>query len=638
MASEQPDLKRHLGKLGRGTFVYGMGQILTNIISLLLLPLFTSYLSTTDYGITAILGIVNFIAVSVFSLGLGTSIGPCYYEAKEPRDRSTTIWTALFLLVGSVLALDALSFLFGRQISRLAFKSEGNSYLVQISILTTSATILNLPLKYYMQFRERARQFVLLTALSTLAIIGLNVIMVIALRRGVRGWVEGQFIGQCLQLLLFFVISMRGSRPGFSSKVIKNLLRLGIPYMPSFIFLFVLGQSNKYILQWFGDLHEVGIYTVGFTLGNIMSLPVTAFQTAWYPFFMSFKDKKEEASSLFGKIATYYVLGFGALSLLFFLFAGPVVTVMTQAPFHGAYRVVGLSAAAQLLMGFFYILLPGAYFAKEIRTITVVQAIAAALAIGPTIFAISRLGITGAALSLPAGYFLMNTVMFLANKRKGYLRVRYEWGRIGKFSIVYIIFAAFSLSSGRLGAIGQVFVTGVGALLLPVTIYAILTKSERAILSQFVKKSTAIARRGMRFAGKVTLDFMPIRIVRVVLGAFFPWASAVIENCRMEYVKSTLAHCGKEVVLYPGVVIVGPGHTRIGDHTHIGDRSYLRGGGEIEIGEWCQIANNTIIVTENHNIDGGRYFGNVTTAKVVIGNNVWIGSNAIILPGVRYRR
>ena len=40
----------------------------------------------------------------------------------------------------------------------------------------------------------------------------------------------------------------------------------------------------------------------------------------------------------------------------------------------------------------------------------------------------------------------MNTVMFLANKRKGYLRVRYEWGRIGKFSIVYIIFAAFSLS------------------------------------------------------------------------------------------------------------------------------------------------------------------------------------------------
>jgi acetyltransferase-like isoleucine patch superfamily enzyme len=102
----------------------------------------------------------------------------------------------------------------------------------------------------------------------------------------------------------------------------------------------------------------------------------------------------------------------------------------------------------------------------------------------------------------------------------------------------------------------------------------------------------------------------------------------------MEYLKFTLGHCGKEVVLYPGVVLVGPTQIRIGAHTHIGDRCYLRGGGGIEIGEWCQIANNTIIVTENHNIDGGRYFGNVTKAKVVIGDNVWIGSNAIILPGV----
>jgi acetyltransferase-like isoleucine patch superfamily enzyme len=57
-------------------------------------------------------------------------------------------------------------------------------------------------------------------------------------------------------------------------------------------------------------------------------------------------------------------------------------------------------------------------------------------------------------------------------------------------------------------------------------------------------------------------------------------------------------------------------------------------GAEVIIGDWCQIANNTIITTTNHLINGYYYFGNVETKKVTIGNNVWIGSNAIILPGV----
>ena len=57
-------------------------------------------------------------------------------------------------------------------------------------------------------------------------------------------------------------------------------------------------------------------------------------------------------------------------------------------------------------------------------------------------------------------------------------------------------------------------------------------------------------------------------------------------------------------------------------------------GGEITIGDYCQIANNVIIVSTNHNIDGGLYYNNVISYNVTIGNNVWIASGAIILPGV----
>lgn len=60
----------------------------------------------------------------------------------------------------------------------------------------------------------------------------------------------------------------------------------------------------------------------------------------------------------------------------------------------------------------------------------------------------------------------------------------------------------------------------------------------------------------------------------------------------------------------------------------IGERCYIRGGGKIVIGKYCQI------VTTNHLLDKDLYYGNIENKDVIIGDNVWIGSGAKIMPGV----
>jgi maltose O-acetyltransferase len=95
-----------------------------------------------------------------------------------------------------------------------------------------------------------------------------------------------------------------------------------------------------------------------------------------------------------------------------------------------------------------------------------------------------------------------------------------------------------------------------------------------------------------------------------------------------------LKKCGDKVAILSGTKMVAPHNVTIGENTWIGHNSFIMAGAEVIIGDWCQIANNTIITTTNHLINGYYYFGNVETKKVTIGNNVWIGSNAIILPGV----
>jgi len=109
---------------------------------------------------------------------------------------------------------------------------------------------------------------------------------------------------------------------------------------------------------------------------------------------------------------------------------------------------------------------------------------------------------------------------------------------------------------------------------------------------------------------------------------------SVIQNANTTYQLKQLKFRGENVVVKNEVIFICPSKVSLGDYTMVGERAYFRGGGEITIGKYCQIANNVIIVTSNHLENGKLYYDNVECKDVIIGDNVWIRSGAKILPGV----
>lgn len=107
-----------------------------------------------------------------------------------------------------------------------------------------------------------------------------------------------------------------------------------------------------------------------------------------------------------------------------------------------------------------------------------------------------------------------------------------------------------------------------------------------------------------------------------------------LKNIDLLFYSSQLSYLGKNVVIKSEVMFINPSFISIGEYSMIGERCYLRGGGNITIGRYCQMASNVIIVTTNHLLDSDLYYGNVENRDVIIGDNVWIGSGAKIMPGV----
>ncbi|SLN02787.1 Galactoside O-acetyltransferase [Corynebacterium xerosis] len=95
----------------------------------------------------------------------------------------------------------------------------------------------------------------------------------------------------------------------------------------------------------------------------------------------------------------------------------------------------------------------------------------------------------------------------------------------------------------------------------------------------------------------------------------------------------TGAEIDESVTLFP------PFTSDFGRNIHLGKRVFLNAGcrfqdqGGLHIGDDCLIGHNTVIATLNHDLAPSRR-GDLHPAPVTIGNNVWIGANVTILPGI----
>ena len=70
-------------RLMKHSFVYGIGDIVQRSLSIILLPIYTRYLTPTDYGIISLLAILNMIVGTITMCGLTNGISRYFYYTDQ---------------------------------------------------------------------------------------------------------------------------------------------------------------------------------------------------------------------------------------------------------------------------------------------------------------------------------------------------------------------------------------------------------------------------------------------------------------------------------------------------------------------------------------------------------------------------
>ena len=109
-----------------------------------------------------------------------------------------------------------------------------------------------------------------------------------------------------------------------------------------------------------------------------------------------------------------------------------------------------------------------------------------------------------------------------------------------------------------------------------------------------------------------------------------------VNSRKVVAISSQLGKLGKGIVIEPSVIFNRPSNISIGDHCYIGRNCVFDAYTFLAIGDHCQIAQDCKFITGNHAKAPGRVMGfdDYDLAPIKIGHHVWIGFNAVVLPGV----
>lgn len=112
-----------------------------------------------------------------------------------------------------------------------------------------------------------------------------------------------------------------------------------------------------------------------------------------------------------------------------------------------------------------------------------------------------------------------------------------------------------------------------------------------------------------------------------------------LRKIRQVYWRIVLGDMQSGAHIYSKVAIHNPRMVKIGRNVVLNDFVHIWGGGGVEIGDNSVIAAGTVITSQTHDpralTDGKTYGKTSIWLPVYIGQNVWIGSNAVIMPGIR---
>ena len=432
-----------MGRVGRHTLIYAAGIMLSRALSVIMLPIYTRYLTPADYGVMELIG-MTLEVISIFAgAQIALGIFRYYHKAESDYERNAVVSTALLGLGASYFLVGGIALAAAVPISRLVWGTPEHADLLRIAAAGFMLNCLLIVPLAYARVRERALLFVAANAVKVFVGLASNLWLVVELRWGVAGVLWSNLLANAVVggWLVTWVLRQTGWT--ISRKATRDLLRYGLPMMATWAATFIVTYGDRYFLQATAGSAAVGLYSLAYQFGFMLAM------LGYIPFMQVWEQKRFEIAKradrdkLLADGFVYLNLMVVTVALGIALFVGDFLRVMSAPAFHEAAAIVPLILVAYVLQGWTSLHDTGILVSERTEFVSLANWVSAAVAVAGYALLIPRYLGWGAAIATVIAFATRHLIIYAIAQRLW--PVRYRWR-----PVLYIVAAALVAWSATL--------------------------------------------------------------------------------------------------------------------------------------------------------------------------------------------
>ena len=416
-------------QLAKNTIIIFFGRVCTQLISFFLLPLYTSYLITSEYGLVDLIQTYITLLVPIITLELEMGIFRYLIDARSSeKDTKKLLSNNFYILTISLLIFSILFIIFTSFVT-IPFRW---LILIDIIVCVLSGNFLQVA-----RGIGKTVDFSISSVLTGITIVISNIVLIVFMGMQAEGMIISMALGNFICSLYLFLRLKLYSKINFKlvdHKQIREMYKYSIPLIPNGISWWIVNVSDRTIISFILGSAANGIYAISNKFPTIISSLTGVFNLSWSEsaaLHINSKDRDEFFSDIFNTIMKLFTsLGVGMIACMPFVFPLLINKSYNDAYNYIPYLVLGTVFNVAIC------LYSQVYLAKKLsKQVASTAVMGAIINILINIIFIKKIGLYAAALSTAISYFVM--MMYRHFDLKKYVNIKVEKTFIIKTLIIF---------------------------------------------------------------------------------------------------------------------------------------------------------------------------------------------------------
>ena len=321
-------------RLIKDTFIFAVGNLGSKLILFLMVPLYTNYLTTSEYGTAELVFTISQLVIPIVSVAIWNGVIR-YGLMKGVNPEDVLLNSLLIWIVGSFLIIATTPL-----IGLYSPISKWKWFLCVYSI----GFIINQIELQYLKVKDKNKLFAAISLIQTAVLAGMNIFLLVNLRTGVFGYLTSSIVSIYVAAVLIFLIGgfyKELRKASFNKSLIKRLLLYSAPLIMNDLSWWLIHSSDKIMVEWMLSASALGLYTVASKIPGLINTFVNIFSQAWGVSSIREIESTNDTSYYSRVFNVYSMMSFGA-TICFVSIIKPFMSIYVGTDFTSAWRYVPL--------------------------------------------------------------------------------------------------------------------------------------------------------------------------------------------------------------------------------------------------------------------------------------------------------